>query len=341
MRTLLMVAAVAAMAFGAMAQELAPKKVAVFVQNRTKVAGMDDEIDGIRDRLGAAIAASGDLAVVDSAFTVDTFRRWKITTEEEKAGLVSGIFSGGSAPTVSKMLGCDYVVAATVVSASSMKRNMSGRLSTVYTLRMTLKVMDSTGASVFAMAPWSRQYPVIDAMEEPIAYYNLLIDQWSEEAGAAVADSSAKWRKPFVDTAALATVDFKTTIDESIRELESQTKGASGEDLVDLRRICGGASIEIDGALVGSAPCSVQITKGLHQLKVSREWMKPYTATINVTDGMVLNIPLEMSDEGIRRWGTIEAMRADLASRYADAAMKRGIKINVNQDTSRARIINF
>lgn len=334
MRTFLIAAVVAAVAFGAVAQEVAPKKIAVFVQNRTKVAGMDDEMDGIRDRLAAAIAGTGELEVVDSAFSVDTFRRWKITTAEEKAGLVSGIFTGGSAPNVAKMLNCDYIAAATVVGATVMNRNMNGRLTKVFTLRMTLKVMDATGASVFAMPPWTRQYPVVDATDEPINYYNILIDQWSEEAGAAVANSSAKWRQPNLAVATLATVHFATTIDETIAELESQTKGATGEQLVELRRVCGGATIEIDGAVIGSAPGDFKLTPGLHQLKVLREWMKPYQATINVTDGMVLKVALEMSEEGLAKWGSTEALRADLARRYADAAMTRGITVNYNLDTA-------
>lgn len=334
MKTFLMAAVVAAVSLGSIAQEVTPKKVAVFVQNRTKVAGMDDEIDGIRDRLAAALAGTGEIEVVDSSFSVDTFRRWKITTAEEKAGLVSGVFTGGSAPNVSKMLDCDYIAAATVVSATAMNRNMSGRLAKVFTLRMTLKVMDATGASVFAMPPWTRQYPVLDATDDPINYYNILIDQWSEDAGTAVANSSAKWRAPNLSTAMLATVHFSTTIDETIAELESQTKGATGEQLVELRRVCGGATVEIDGAVIGSAPGDFKIATGLHQLKVSREWMKPYTATINVTDGMVLKVALEMSDEGLAKWGSTEALRADLAKRYAESAMTRGIKINYNLDTS-------
>lgn len=334
MKKILLSAVVAMAVFGAMAQELAPKKVAVFVQNRTKVAGMDDEMDGIRDRLAAAIAGTGELEVVDSAFSVDTFRRWKITTEEEKAGLVAGVFSGGSAPNVAKMLGCDYIAAATVVGATAMNRNMGGRLVKVFTLRMTLKVMDATGASVFAMPPWTRQYPVLDAVDEPINYYNILIDQWSEEAGAAVANSSMNWRRTNLPTVALATVHFATTIDETIAELESRTKGATGEQLVELRRVCGGATVEIDGAVIGSAPGDFKVAPGLHQVKISREWMKPYQATINVTDGMVLKAALEMSEEGLAKWGSTEALRADLAKRYSEAAMMRGIKVNYNLDTA-------
>ena len=78
------------------------KTIAVFVQNRSRLPGLDDEIDGIRDRLASALAEVDGFSVMDSAQVVDTFRRYKVTVGEEKAGLVSGIFSGGSVPTIAK-----------------------------------------------------------------------------------------------------------------------------------------------------------------------------------------------------------------------------------------------
>ena len=51
------------------------KTIAVFVQNRTRVPGMDDEVDGVRDRLAAAFAEIDGFAVMDSAQVADTFRR--------------------------------------------------------------------------------------------------------------------------------------------------------------------------------------------------------------------------------------------------------------------------
>ena len=78
------------------------KKIAVFVQNRTRVPGMDDEMDGVRDRLGAALAEVDGLSVVDSAQVADTFRRYKISIAEEKSGLIAGIFTGGSVPRIAQ-----------------------------------------------------------------------------------------------------------------------------------------------------------------------------------------------------------------------------------------------
>lgn len=310
-------------------QTAEPRKVAVFVRNRTRVQGMDDEVDGVRDRLSAAMAATDAVIVMDSSEVDDSFMRWKVTTAEERNKLVDGIVSGGSATRVAQMLGCDYMVVGTIVGADAMPRRQGGRSSVVFTLRMTLMVKDSSGASVFSMAPWTRKLPILDASGDPLSFYNMLFDQWTEDAGTAVANSAAGWRKP---AAQAAPVRFfvSTTIDSVVEPLESQTKGVQGEQLQELRKVVGGATIEIDGFVVGSAPGEVSATPGSHDIVVRREWMKPYRAKIYVTEGMRLNVALEMSDEGIAKWGGVEALRADVARRYSEAAWTRGIKVNVD-----------
>lgn len=335
MKQLFLVMAIAFGVLAAHAQEPAVKKAAVFVQNRTRIAGMDDEVDGVRDRLAAAIEATGAISVADSSLAADSFRRWKTMTAEEKSSLVSGVFSGGSAARIAQMLDCDYIIAAQIVGADVMQRNMGGRLSSVYTLRMTMRVLDASGSGVFAMPPWVRQMPVLEATGEPMSYFNMLVDQWVEDAGASIANNAEKWRKSSYSAANLATVYISTTIDETIAELESQTKGAKGEELVQLRRVCGGASVEVDGAVIGSAPGTFKIAPGLHQLRITRDWMKPYSATVQVSEGMNLKVALEMSAEGLAKWGSAEALRADLARRYAEAAMTRGIKINADSSSWR------
>lgn len=347
MEKLMLLAALAA-SFVGNAQQAAPavssaqgvaeiKKIAVFVQNRTRVAGMDDEVDGVRDRLCAALAEVEGLSVLDSSQVADTFRRFKMTAAEEKAGLVSGIFSGGSAPTVARMLGCDYIAAASIVNASSMRRNVGGRLNTVFTLRMSLKVMDSTGASVDGMPTWVQQLPILDAADDPMNFYQMLFDRWAGDVTSAIAQKSLRWRSPAKASAAEVSFYLSTTIDKTVAELESCTKGATGEQLQELRRIAGGVTVELDGAVIGSAPGTFRATPGLHQLRVTRAWMKPYAATVSVSEGATFEIALELSEEGIRKWGTLENIRADVAQRYAVAARERGVRVNI--DTSNWRDI--
>jgi alpha-acetolactate decarboxylase len=322
------------------------KKIAVFVQNRTSVKGMDDEVDGVRDRLSSALAEVDGFSVMDSAQVVDTFRRYKVTTAEEKAGVLAGIFTGGSVPRVTQMLGCDYIAAATIVNASCMNRNIGGRACKVFTLRMTLKIMDSTGASVDGMPTWVRQYPVVDAADDPMNFYQILFDKWALDVTSAIAQKAPKWRNPKSEKVPLVAFHVSTTIDETIAELESQTKGANGESLQELRKVVGGATIELDGAVIGSAPGDFRAASGQHQLRVTREWMKPYAATVNIYEGMSLKVALEMSDEGLAKWGSTEALRADVARRYAEAVRERGMKINIDTSnwrdvgTSGIRVIN-
>ncbi len=339
MKKFLFAAILSALCVNAVASDDAPKsqvkKIAVFVQNRTKVPGMDDEVDGVRDRLSSALAEVEGLSIVDSTHIADVFRRFKVTVNEEKSGAVDGIFKGGSVSSVAKMLSCDFIAMATIVNANAIKRNVSGRLSTVYSLRMSLKVMDSSGASVDGMPLWARQYPVLDVVDDPMNYYQILFDLWAKDATGAIAQKSQRWSVSSDKESALVSFSVSTTIDSTVAELESQTRGSKGEQLQELRRIAGGVTVEIDGAAVGSTPGTFFVKPGLHRIKVNRMWMKPYVATVNVYDGMALNVALELSDEGVAKWGSIEALRADLAKRYAEAARERGVRVNI--DTTRWR----
>lgn len=343
-----MVLAGAAMAVGA--QEVAPagavtpvpagevpvKKVAVFVQNRTRERAMDDEIDGIRDRLAASLAAVDGMEVLDSAQIADTFRKYKVTADEEKKGLVPGIFSGGSVPNVARMIGCDYIVAASIVGASSMRRKMNGQNNTVFTLRTTIKVLDATGRTVGSVPNWSSTFPVLnEAGDDPMNYYNILIDRWVEDATDQLAANALKWRAPAAAATALVAFRVTTSIDKVVTELESQTKGTKGELLAELRKVVGGATVELDGAVIGSCPGEFRAAPGLHQIKITRQWMQDYTATVNIVDGMQLDVAMEMSEAGLAKWGSAEAIRADVAQRYGNAARERGVKINL--DTSNWR----
>ena len=333
-----MVLAGAAMAVGAQeaakpvpAEEIPVKKVAVFVQNRTRERAMDDEIDGIRDRLAASLAAVDGMEVLDSAQIADTFRKYKVTTDEEKRGLVSGIFTGGSIPNVARMIGCDYIVAASIVGASSMKRKMNGQNNTVFTLRTTIKVMDATGRTVGSVPNWSSTFPVLNEEgNDPMNYYNILIDRWVEDTTDQLAANALKWRKPAAAATALVAFKVTTSIDKVVTELESQTKGTKGELLAELRKVVGGATVELDGAVIGSCPGEFRAAPGLHQIKITRQWMQDYTATVNIVDGMQLDIAMEMSEAGLAKWGSAEAIRADVAKRYGEAAFQRGVKINVD-----------
>ena len=304
-------------------------KIAIFVKNQTKVAGMDDMVDGVRDRISAELAAAG-MIVLDQAEIASSFNRFKVTTAEERAGLVEGVFTGGSTVRVGQMLGADYIMVASIISADRASLTVSGKQMVSFALRMTVKVNEAVkGSSVYG-DNWTRKYPVTAenaAGTEVSFYYNDLLDAWAKETGAKIAESSKTWRR--VDAASVQMVSFtvSTTIDELIKGLESGVRAPN--DLLDeMRRIVGGATVEIDGATVGSSPGTFQAAPGMHQLRISRQWMKDWQQTVNVQNGSSFKVGLELSDTGLQKFQSLEKMRAQVAKDYAEAMAQKGVKVN-------------
>ena len=302
-------------------------KIAIFVKNQTRTVGMDDEVDGVRDRISAELAGAG-LIVLDKAEIADGFNRFKVTTDEERRGVIEGIFTGGSTVRVAQMLGCDYVMLVSIVGASHLARNVGEKPVTIFTLRMTSKVNEAAqGSSVYG-SNWSNKLPVPGvAGADELNYYNDLIDQWAKATGEEIAGKVQTWRRAEPADATLVDFSVATTIDELIQGLESGVR-APNELLDEMRRLVGGVTVEIDGATVGSSPGTFKASPGLHQLRITRQWMKPWQQTVNIQPGATFRVALELSDAGLQRYQSQEAFRAAAAVAYAEAMMRKGVKVN-------------
>ena len=289
---------------------------------------------------GAELAGAG-MIVMDQAEIVNGFTRYKVTTAEERAGLVDGIFTGGSTVRVAQMLGCDYIMLVSIVRASSARRTAGGKAVTVFTLNMSTKINEAVqGSSVYG-SNWSNKIPVpgeFAADDDALNYYNDLVDQWAQETGQEISQKAPTWRR--VDAAPAQMVNFSvsTTVDQLIQGLETGVR-APNELLDEMRHVVGGVTVELDGATLGSSPGTFQAAPGLHQLRVTRQWMQPWQQTVNIQEGSAFNIGLELSDAGLQRYRNMEAFRSLIAVAYAEAVMRKGAKINF--DTSAWRDVSI
>jgi hypothetical protein len=304
-------------------------KIAIFVKNQTRTPGMDDEVDGVRDRISAELAGAG-LIVMDKAEIADGFSRFKVTTAEERAGLIDGLFTGGSTLRVAQMLGCDYIMQVSIIGASHLARNAGDKPVTIFTLRMATKINEAAqGSSVYG-SNWTNKLPVPGQYTEGadgLNYYNDLIDQWATATGQEIAEKAPSWRRAEPADAALVEFSVSSTVDELLKGLESGVR-APNELLDEMRRLVGGVTVEIDGATVGSSPGTFKAAPGLHQLRVTRQWMKPWQQTVNIQPGATFRVALELSDAGLQRYTSQEGFRAAAAVAYAEAAMRKGVKVN-------------
>ena len=325
-----------------------PPVMAIFVKNHTKTSSrddlsnayrdpnstspiMDDQVDGIRDRLAAEVSGL-DFIILDSAEIGAAFNRYKITTAEERAGLIAGLFTGGSVTRVAQMLGADYILTASIVGASQMRRPAGDRGVTIYTLRMATKVLDATtGGSVYGKN-WVNKRPVpMGNSDDAMAIYDDQIDAWVEDTGADLAAARPRWRAPTAASGVMVSFTVVTTLDDIFKPLET-TVDASKPVKDELRVVAGGITVEVDGAAVGSSGGTFRARPGLHQLRVSRQWMTPWVQTVNISEGAVFNVALELSAAGFEHYKNKELLRAELALAYAEAAFRRGCRINFDTE---------
>lgn len=309
----------------------ATPKIAIFVKNNTTVRGLDDKVDGVRDILAAELAGAG-LIVLDKAEITDSFTRFKVTAAEEKAGLVDGLLTGASTVNVGKMLGCDYILAVAINRASHTQRTAGDKPVTIYTLGVSWKVSETAnGASVDGKGVWpGGRLPVPGQYtngDDALNYYSDLVDRWATETAEHLAERKNTWRKAGADTAPMVEFTVSTTIDELVHGLENGTRGPN-ELLDEMRHLVGGVTVFIDGLAVGGSPGTFRAPAGIHTLRVEREWMKPWEKPVSIAQGASFNIALELSDAGMRRYQSMEAFRAGVAVTYAEAAMRKGIKVN-------------
>ncbi|MCL1856766.1 MAG: PEGA domain-containing protein [Kiritimatiellaeota bacterium] len=74
------------------------------------------------------------------------------------------------------------------------------------------------------------------------------------------------------------------------------------------------AIVEIDGFVLGTTPCTVSVRPGNHKFRLTSPGFKDASGNVSVRKdgGVKLDIPLQMSEDGLRRWKEIHAFAADL-----------------------------
>jgi hypothetical protein len=60
-------------------------------------------------------------------------------------------------------------------------------------------------------------------------------------------------------------------------------------------------NVYVDGLLVGTAPGQFKVPAGLHRIKCERPMFKPYEGMVSFKAGQRLNIPMQLTDEGLAR----------------------------------------
>jgi len=149
---------------------------------------------------------------------------------------------------------------------------------TDFIMRLAMKVCEGVhGGTVYGdVIPVTERIPKLNNLEiHSSDIVNKLLDTGSQLAANNISDKIER-----INTAKLEKViEVEFTVDSNAK----------------------GATIELDGAAIGSAPGRFRAPAGLHQLRLSKERYATWEKTVNIYSGQVLNINLELSAEGTQR----------------------------------------
>lgn len=287
-----------------------PLRAAIFVQNNAGEV-MDGQVSMFRDLLTARLTDKG-FAIMDGHDVADRFKETQAESDPVVAVLravskgidvakteasVEQVLNGASALRIAQMLDAQYIIVATFASLGTEAKAFHGS-ETLYktsnqvvtrTLRTSIKVLEGQrGSTVYGDTVLSRSRIAGNEHLSVITTDgdNSLIDEAANKIAENISSKIARIKAVPVDSTSTIEVEVNANVE--------------------------GATVEFDGATMGSAPGRFAIRPGLHQMAVSKERYVTWRRTVNVVPNQVLNVTLERSAiGGSRDENTLRVARED------------------------------
>lgn len=110
------------------------------------------------------------------------------------------------------------------------------------------------------------------------------------------------WQPPAAATNVGSTCEVHAKVDGLIMPSFVMQNGTPQFNTQSIPVYASGANVELDGILVGQTPCAITAGRGMHEIKISREGLKTYSAVINLTGQNRYDITLAPSDETLAKF---------------------------------------
>lgn len=287
-----------------------PLTAAIFVQNH---AGEDLEgsVPMFRDLLTARLTEKG-FAIMDGHDIAERFQETEGTQDPVVDVLravskgietaktetsVESVLNGASALRIAQMLDADYLIVATFASVGGERKRFHGE-GTLYktdnevftrTLRTSLKVLEGNKGST--------------------VYGDTVVTKTRIGGNSHLTTATDDGDNGLIDEAANTIAD---NIAAKIQRIKETVVEGQSTINIEVKANVEGATIEVDGATLGSVPGAFAIRPGIHQVAVSKERYVTWRRTVNIVPNQVLNVTLERSAVGDdRNENSLRVVRED------------------------------
>ncbi len=362
-------------------QESSPpaKAVAVFTANRGDKE-MNDQMPVFEDMLTAQVTDLG-LGIISREVVVgavgdllkqDEDNKFvsaveKLLKGDGKTDLDSMLGDQTSALRLAQNLGADYLLFASFMGMDEEIRHVNAYDveydNYIYTLRASYRVLDgNTGASLTAgmVEPSRTIQQTKHSQTITTGLVRELLSKACSEIGNGLQQKLAEGKvgevsvnKELVEfsvTVSLNDVNFPQAEILSDGRVKITANQATVQPLA--------VPVELDGFMIGTTGSGDLLTKlkaspGLHRVRLSRDDLEPFERMVNIYDGMVLNIAMQLNAEGLKRWkentktfnellketklndAEVEAIKG-----YAQQLRQSGYKVDIKVDTDEAITVN-
>lgn len=318
-------------------QQASVRTAAIFVKNRAqnvpdeKVAALEDLIVGNLSDKGFKVISREDVLNAVANFADAGPNRGDANLPGAKLDQI--LSNNTSALRLAQNLGADYILAASITTYGS--DTIEYQEQDVHTLinesRMSVayKMVDATAGG-------SLTGGVVEAVKKDRAQPGLtirrdMINELLKDAAVKLADAlGAKAQQGMIQQAARPSdelVEFNVTCSMGDLTVPEVMRTESGEYVVTANRYTVQAmnvTVAVDGITVGTTPGPFQAKPGLHKIRLSREGFKDWEQTINIRNGLNLNVAMQLGDEGMARWKEVAAFMQGLKTdaKLTDAEVK-------------------
>ncbi len=288
------------------------RKTAIIVENH---AGMEfnDDVPVLEDMVGNRIAGGGFSVLSREVVTRALHNYSSSTSPNGQPGSVDRkLEDNTSALRLAQNLGADFILVPSIMTFGHEKKTYNGNgiatVNTTYTLRVGYKIVEAGAGGAISGGTVTATKTVRDTSNlsvESSEVINGLLD----DAAGQLADAILK-QADSLPTAVAKDSLVKFRISCTMTDPRQSPILIPAPDITADQHLATNepvavqpldVTVELDGAVVGSAPGNFQARPGFHKLRLTREGFDAWERTINVYDGEHLRVALQMRPEEYAR----------------------------------------
>ena len=290
----------------------AAKSVALFALNRADPS-LDSQLPILEDLITGEVTGLG-FGIIRPETVIGALSGAEQGNPEN--ALDAALAEQSSALRLAQNLGADYLLESSLIGMDKETRTISAYgvdvTNTNHILRVSYRILNGSNGASLAAGTVSPSRAIQESQHSTTSTTGLV----RELMARAAKDIAAKLRRQTAETALPEVTQKKERVsftitatlqDVRLPEIIMQEDGTAKLGSSSVAVQAAAVPIEVDGVAIGSTTssgeaASLKSLPGLHRIRLARPDIVPFERTVNIYDGLHLEISLQLNETGLQRW---------------------------------------